>query len=82
MAEYQDDKHVKFKADTEFDEMYSPGERAPVSGIYRCRWCGREAVVGEERILPPQNDHQHRDDRFPVKWRLLVRTSYIPETFF
>jgi len=82
MAEYQDDGHVKLKADEEFDYAYNPGEQAPVSGIYRCRWCGHEAVVGEEKTLPPQNHHQHRDERFPVKWRLLVRISYIPETYF
>lgn len=53
---------------------YTPGEKVPVSGIYRCMICGKEITSNAEDPFPPQNHHQHDSDR-PVYWQLTVRTD-------
>lgn len=53
---------------------YSPGETVPVSGIYRCRNCGKEATCNADDPFPPQNHHQHPQVG-PVLWRLIIWTN-------
>lgn len=40
-------------------QQYSPGEKAPVSGIYHCTVCGREITSNGDDPFTPQNHHQH-----------------------
>jgi hypothetical protein len=82
IAEYQDAKCVRSVVTDQFDELHHPGEPAPTSGIYRCIHCGHEALVGNDKTLPPRDHHSHRDKLWPVEWRLLVRPSYIAEAKF
>lgn len=53
---------------------YSPGEIVPVSGIYRCKVCGKEITSNEDDPFPPQNHHQHSFD-LKILWQLIVRTD-------
>jgi hypothetical protein len=48
-----------------FDNIYTPGTRAPYSGIYRCVECGFEVVSTEGHPLPPE----HSCSQHSVQWR-------------
>lgn len=50
------------------------GDTVPVSGIYRCRNCGKEVTSNQYDPFPPQNDHQHPQTG-TVLWRLIVWTN-------
>jgi len=68
-----------------FKETYSPGIKAPHSGIYRCDACGFEAVSTEGNSLPPAKDcTQHDNARWKcakgeVKWRLVAYAIHLKE---
>ena len=55
-----------------FDNIYSPGDEAPHSGIYRCTGCGKECTSITRRTLPPQDHHQHTNSAVPIRWQLAV----------
>jgi hypothetical protein len=59
-----------------WSKRYSPGEKVPVSGIYRCAACKKEVTsnANDSDKFPPQNDHQHPQNS-PIKWQLIVRTN-------
>ncbi|QIM64234.1 protein L [Frederiksenia canicola] len=57
-----------------WNNRYSPGEKVPVSGIYRCIACGKEVTCNENDPLPPQNSSQHISCR-DIKWQLIIRTD-------
>ncbi|PAA16440.1 protein L [Pseudomonas fragi] len=76
MALYTDDsilnnvvgKHARWTTN------YSPGDKVPTSGIYRCINCKREVTCNEGDDFPPQNHSQHAPGK-PILWRLNVRTN-------
>lgn len=53
---------------------YGIGDEVPVSGIYRCRNCGKEITSNQGDKFPPQNTHQH-PQAGPVRWRLIIWTN-------
>jgi hypothetical protein len=55
-----------------FDEMLTPGPKAPVSGVYCCEGCHREVTPNGGDPLPPQNHHQHDAQKGEIRWRLIV----------
>lgn len=59
---------------------YSPGDKVPVSGIYRCTICGKEITSNESDPFPPQNHHQHKQNQ-DIKWQLIVRTDTNGDNF-
>lgn len=77
MAWYKDKTHVHHTtSDHEWwKTTYGPGDRAPVSGIYRCPGCGKEIAHNEDVSLPSQNHHQHGQDQGKVRWKLIVRSN-------
>jgi hypothetical protein len=78
MAQYQYNTHLYHVTHSEFDKIYSPGERVAWSGIYRCMGCGREIVHTTGHPLPPQNHHQHTYGQGSIRWRLNVTDSPDP----
>jgi hypothetical protein len=60
--------------DLVFDHDHQPGQRAKLSGIYRCAACGRETVVREGDAF--SDDHSHTVTEGPVRWRLLVYADH------
>jgi hypothetical protein len=75
MASYKYDKYLKQLDALAFDEEHSPGDDAPLSGIYRCARCDREVAANRDDPLPPQNHHQHPAVLGPIRWRLIVMTN-------
>lgn len=61
-------------------ERYSPGEKVPFSGIYRCTVCGKEITSNQDDPFPPQNHHQHIQ-RQDISWQLIVRTDTNGDNF-
>lgn len=76
MALYKNGSLLSSSQDTAFDFGYSPGTAAPLSGIYRCMNCSREAVSTEGNTLPPQNHHSHPTNQGPVLWQLIVYADH------
>jgi hypothetical protein len=74
MASYKYRHLLSTSEDLVFDHDHPPGERAKLSGIYRCAACGREAVVKEADAFP--SDHSHTVTEGPVRWRLLVYADH------
>jgi len=77
MARYVSTAHLN-KGNPDFDwwkVTYGPGDRAPVSGIYRCEGCTREISHNEGVSLPAQNHEQHDPSQGPIKWKLIVRAD-------
>ena len=74
MAQYPDEGSVHPVTGPVFDEIYSPGDSAPYSGIYRCqaRGCRREIVALEGKALPSEDDHQHEQQHGRIGWKLIV----------
>lgn len=55
---------------------YYPADIFPVSGIYRCKGCGKEITSNKDDKFPPQNRHQHSDiGDHSIRWQLIVRTD-------
>jgi hypothetical protein len=77
VAWYKDDAYLTRTSSSHewWSTTYDAGAVAPVSGIYRCPGCGKEIAHNQDEKLPPQNHHQHSDDRGKVRWRLLVRSN-------
>lgn len=59
---------------TWWTSRYTPGQSVPVSGIYRCTVCGKEITSNEDDPFPPQNHHQHSQNK-AIEWQLIVRTD-------
>lgn len=78
MALYKYDQYVTKTTDGAFDRDYSPGSEAPLSGIYKCLACGREAACNHPDPLPPQNHHQHTVSQGAIRWRLAVWANHNP----
>jgi hypothetical protein len=58
-----------------FAPIYTAGTPAPWSGIYRCVFCGWEAVSTKGHPLPPQHlGHQHA---LPIAWRLVAGARHV-----
>lgn len=61
---------------TAFEIKYKPGDKIPLSGIYRCAGCGDEYALNKGGIAPPQNHHQHPlplgGIAQPIEWQLFV----------
>jgi hypothetical protein len=74
MASYKYRHLLSASEDLVFDNDHQPGDRAKLSGIYRCPACGREAVVKEGDAFP--SDHSHAVTEGPVRWRLLVYADH------
>jgi hypothetical protein len=53
-----------------YDKIYSPGETATYSGIYKCTGCGKEISHNAGVALPSQNHTQHPYG--PVRWKMIV----------
>jgi hypothetical protein len=79
MAEFKSNWFVRPTNGRFFEHVYPPGATARFSGIYRCRMCGHEAAVGNEKKLPPQDSHTHKERGSPIEWQLIVRTSFVPD---
>jgi hypothetical protein len=72
MALYKYAEILRQSTNSEFDAIYDPGARPPVSGIYRCEGCAREITHISGTALPPQNHHQHSYEQGRIRWRLIV----------
>src|SRR5450830_1152460 len=72
MADYKNPSVVARSMHPRFDELTSPGEAVPYSGIYRCDGCAHEIVSTEGHVMPPQNHHQHSSEQGAIRWRLIV----------
>jgi len=79
MALYKYDTYVGKAQDAVFDEVRHPGVAAPLSGIYRCEGCGREAVSTESHPLPPQDHHEHTVAQGSIRWQLIVFADHRPK---
>ena len=57
-------------------KRYSPGEKVPVSGIYRCIACKKEVTSNAQNDdrFPPPSHHSH-PNLAATKWQLIVRTN-------
>jgi hypothetical protein len=79
MALYKNIEYLTKSKDTEFDEPYSPGQKAPYDGIYRCQFCPKEIVRKSDDLLPK---HDCKFGR-PTLWWLIVSTYHQgTEVFF
>ena len=76
MAWYKDASVLRSANGTEpvWSTDYRPGADVPISGIYRCRNCGKETTCNAQDSFPPQNHHQH-PQAGPVVWRLIIWTN-------
>jgi hypothetical protein len=74
MASYKYRHLLSASEELVFDHDHQPGERAKLSGIYRCPACGRETVVKEGDAFAA--DHAHAATEGPVRWRLLVYADH------
>lgn len=59
----------------EWKYVYGIGAAVPASGIYRCTGCGDEITSNKGDKFPPQNRHQHADQKVDVLWQLIVKTQ-------
>jgi hypothetical protein len=63
-----------------YEQTCAPGDRTPVSGIYRRQGCGFESFARREDKLPGEagcNSHSslwRQPEGKGVKWRLIVAT--------
>lgn len=71
MAKYKYGSYLTKSDSTAYDHEYKPGDVVNNSGIYRCTGCGDEIAANKGNPLPPQNKHQHTNDK-PIRWKLLV----------
>lgn len=58
-----------------WQKTYTPSDKVPVSGIYRCTGCKREVTSNAGEPFPPQNRHQHCTSDGLIRWKLNVRTN-------
>jgi hypothetical protein len=76
MALYKHGNFLNKVEDAAFDVLHSPGEKAPLSGIYICTACKKEVASNEGQPLPPQNHSQHSVALNDIKWRLTVYADH------
>lgn len=72
------DSSVLIKSDglgAHWTTIYNPGDKVPLSGIYRCLGCKREVTSNENDPFPPQNHHQHSTEQGKIRWKLNIRTN-------
>jgi hypothetical protein len=74
MVSYKYRHLLSASEDLVLDHDHQPGQRAKLSGIYRCAACGRETVVREGDAF--SDDHSHTVTEGPVRWRLLVYADH------
>jgi hypothetical protein len=79
MAIYKYVSYLKQMQSDAFDADNTPGTAAPYSGIYRCMGCGKEVASNQGQPLPPQNHHQHDQNRGSILWRLIVFADHEPK---
>jgi hypothetical protein len=79
MALYQNGSELTHLVDSRFDQVYSPGTRAPFSGIFMCTNCRDEYACNANDPLPPQNHRQHAQDKGAIRWKPLVQTQKGPD---
>lgn len=79
MAYYKKASELTKSEDKRFDAVYTPGMKAPYSGIYICTNCRDEAACNHNDPLPPQNHRQHSPSKGEVRWQLLVQTQKGPD---
>ena len=79
MALYKEEKYLQKTTDTAFDNDHSPGNAAPLAGIYRCMGCHREIGIAQGHTLPPQSDHSHTPAQGHIRWRLIVWADHNPK---
>lgn len=60
-----------------FDAISPPSTATPVSGIYRCEGCGREASSTKGHPLPPQDHHTHTQAQGKIRWQLVAACIHI-----
>lgn len=78
MAWYIDSQQVKKSTSTElahWNDIHNPGDEVPDSGIYICTGCNKEVTSNAGDPFPPQNHHQHSNNKQPIRWKLLVKTE-------
>jgi hypothetical protein len=73
MAIYRYAHYLQQSSHAAFDALWTPGQKAEHSGIYRCEHCGKNVASNYGDPLPPQNHHQHLVPG-PIRWRLVVAT--------
>jgi hypothetical protein len=78
VALFKDAALVRQSMEARFDPVYSIGELAPYSGIYRCDDCHQECVSTEGHRLPPDGVSHECESR---KWRLLVAAEHKSEDY-
>ncbi len=76
MALYKNLDYLKISKSPAFDDTFTPGQKTPTSGIYRCEVCGHEDVSTKDHPLPTQNHRQHKQFE-PIRWRLIV-AAHVP----
>jgi hypothetical protein len=76
MAYYKYGKFLTADQDAEFDLVYHPGTKTPVSGVYRCTGCGHSATSVKDHPLPTQNHHQHTPATVPILWQMIVKSHW------
>lgn len=79
MAHYKNGDELIHTNDPRFDAIYTPGTKAPYSGIYICTNCRDEAACNYGDPLPPQNHRQHSPGKGDIRWKLLVQTQRGPD---
>lgn len=78
MAWYKYSQYLQASGSDAYDRVFSPGEIAPWSGIYRCTTCHTEAACNQNQPLPPQTHHVHVQSLGPIRWTLIVYAEHRP----
>jgi len=55
--------------------VHKPGDKVPLSGIYRCTVCKKEVTSNKDDPFPTQNHHQHAPQLGDIGWKMIVRTN-------
>jgi len=76
MADYKYQLYLNHNQHGLFDQLFSPGDITPQSGIYGCEVCNNEIASNVGNPLPSQNHAQHNNALQPIKWRLRVASIY------
>jgi hypothetical protein len=63
----------------EFDIDLAPDALTPVSGVYRCKGCGREEASRAGAPLPPRDHHRHTRSQGLIRWTLIVAADPTPK---
>ena len=72
MAYYKNIQFLSQQSGSEFDLLYPPHHATPISGVYRCKSCGKSVTSIKGRPLPPQRaPHTHTA---PIEWQLAVKS--------